>query len=432
MVSKEVLVAGGAITGIQASIDLANMGYEVHLVESQPTIGGRMAQLDKTFPTNDCSICILAPKMIECYQHPNVNCMTYSEVIGLEGGVGDFKVKIRKKPRYVDVEKCTGCEECVEKCPTKVGNEFDLGLGERKAIYLPFPQAVPKKVIIDPDNCVYMKTGKCRLCEETCQAGAIDLDQKEEIIELDVGAIVVCTGLDFYDMTKIPEYGYGKIPNVVTAMELERLMCASGPTMGRLQRPSDSREPTRIAFIQCVGSRDAKHNVHCSSVCCMHSVKEAILASEHNPDTQSYVFYTDLRAAGKGFQDYLKRAEKECGVEYIRSRPARIAENGGGDPIVRYEDTQERHLKSLEVDLVVLAQALVASSGTRALADIFKLGKDRFGFLDIPDPLMRPMDTTVPGIFACGFCQTPSDIPESIAQASGAAARVAETLEVMT
>jgi heterodisulfide reductase subunit A len=429
MSSKNVLVVGGSIVGIQTSIDLANMGYRVHLVESTPSIGGRMAQLDKTFPTNDCSICILAPKMIECHQHPNVNCMTYSEVVGIDGKVGNFKAKILKKPRYVDLEKCTGCGDCIEKCPTKVKSEFDMELGPRKAIYMPFPQAVPKKVTIDATHCRFFTKGKCKVCEKTCQAGAIDYEQKEEIVEIDVGAVVVCTGLDFYDMKNLPEYGYGRIPNVVTAMEFERMLSASGPTLGHLQRPSDEKEPLKIAFIQCAGSRDVKHKLHCSGVCCMHSVKEAILANEHNNDTETYIFFMDLRAAGKDFQNYLHRAEDEYKVRYIRSRPGRITQNQSGDPVIWYEDTRERKNKNLTVDLVVLAQALVASEGSGKISEIMKLEIDDTGFLKIPDPVTQPVDTTVKGIFACGYCQSPMDIPEGVAQASGAAARVAEILE---
>jgi heterodisulfide reductase subunit A len=431
MVSKEALVIGASIVGIQVSIDLANMGYKVHLVESTPSIGGRMAQLDKTFPTNDCSICILAPKMIECHQHPNIDCLTYSEVTGISGSAGDFKAMVRKKARYVDHDRCTGCGNCVEKCPKKVPNEFDMELGPRKAIYIPFPQAVPKKMTIDAENCIYLQKGKCRACEKACEANAIDFEQKDEVLELNVGAVVVCTGLDFYDMRNLPEYGYGKIANVVTAMEFERYLSASGPTLGHLKRPSDGKEPLKIGFIQCAGSRDVKHCLYCTGVCCMHSIKEAILTNEHNPQAESYIFYMDLRTAGKNFQEYLNRAGSEYNVNYIRSRPGRITENEKGDPVIWYEDTHDRKLRSLQVDLVVLAQALIASEGTKTVADTLSLRSDRFGFIEIPDPMTRPVDTSVKGIFACGFCQAPMDIPEGVAQASSAAARVAEMLEVM-
>jgi len=432
MPSKDVMVIGGGVVGMQVSIDLANMGYKVDLVESDPSIGGRMAQLDKTFPTNDCSICILAPKMIECSQHPNINTMTYTEVIGIKGKVGDFRVTVRKKPRYVDLAKCTGCGECAEKCPTKVPNAFDMSLAPRKAIYIPFPQAVPKKMTIDPKHCLKLTKGKCGACKKVCAAGAIDYDQKEEIVDIKVGAVVVCTGFDFYDMTRLPEYGYGKIKNVVTAMEFERLLSASGPTLGHLKRPSDGKDPHEIAFVQCAGSRDKKHMMFCTGVCCMHSVKEAILANEHSPDTESTIFYIDLRAAGKGFQEYLKRAESEYKVKYIRARPGTITEASDGSPIIHYEDMQGRAIRTKQFDIVVLAQALIPSNGTKVLGDILGIEKDRFGYLNIPEPVMRPVDTSVPGIFACGYCQAPMDIPEGVAQASGAAARVAETLEVLS
>ena len=430
--SKDVFVLGAGVVGMQVSIDIANMGYKVHLVESEPSLGGRMAQLDKTFPTNDCSICILAPKMIECYQHPNINCMTYSELVGLEGVAGNFKVRVVKKPRYVNEEKCTGCGECVLKCPSKVPSEFDIGLCDRKAIYIPFPQAVPKKMTIDAEHCKKLTNDKCGACQKVCAAGAIDFEQKEEIIEFDAGAVVVCTGLDFYEITKMPEYGLGRIPNVVTAIEFERLLNESGPTLGHLKRPSDGKEPLKIAFIQCTGSRDVKHQSYCSSVCCMHSIKEAILANEHNSRAESYIFYIDLRASGKGFQDYLKRAEDEYHVNYVRAKPGRISESENGDPVLWYESSHERSTTSLQVDLVVLAQALVPSQSTNKLADILKVKKDRFGFLNIPDPLTRPMDTDVLGILACGYCQAPMDIPEGVTQASGAAARVVEILEVVS
>ena len=428
MVSKEILVVGAGIVGLQVSIDLANMGFKVHLVESQPSIGGRMAQLDKTFPTNDCSICILAPKMIECVQHSNIETMTYCEVLGIEGSVGDFDVRVLKKPRYVDVDKCTGCGECVEKCPTAVPNEFDMGMGHRKAIYLPFPQAVPRKMTIDSTNCRMISVGKCGICEKVCTAKAIDYEQLEETVELNVGAVVVCTGFDLYDMTNIPEYGYGKLANVLTAMEFERLLSASGPTLGHIKRPSDGKEPKTIAFIQCVGSRDVNCQPYCTGVCCMHSVKEAVIANEHDPDLKSYIFNIDLRVGGKGFQEYVQRAIEEYNVNFIRSRPGSITGNGNDDVVIWYEDTMEGIQKTLQVDMVVLAQALVASDGTKRMADVLNIELDQFGFIDIPDPLTRPVDTTVPGIYASGFCQSPRDIPPGIVQASCAAARVAGDL----
>lgn len=428
MKEKAVMVVGAGIPGIQAATDLANMGFKVYLIESTPSIGGRMAQLDKTFPTNDCAICILAPKMIDCYQHPNIETLTYSEVIGCKGSLGSFKVQVKKKPRYVDIEKCTGCGECFEKCPKKITNDFNMGLDKRKAIYMPFLQSVPKKATIDARYCLKLLKDKCGNCEKVCQAGAIDFEQKEEIVELDVGAIIVSVGMDFYDMGKLAEYGYGRIKGVITAMEFERFICASGPTSGHLHE-TDDEPPKTIAFIQCAGSRDFSHLPYCSAVCCMHSTKEAILANEHYPELKSYIFYIDLRAVGKGFQGYLKRAQQEYKVTYIRSKVGFITENKEtGKPILQYEETKERKVKTLEVDLVVLAQALCPSNSVSSLSKVLGFDVDEYGFVLTPREAKSPMDTTVSGIYACGFVKAPQDIPESVAQASGAAARAAEAL----
>ncbi|HEY43140.1 MAG TPA: CoB--CoM heterodisulfide reductase iron-sulfur subunit A family protein [Anaerolineae bacterium] len=432
MIHQAVLVIGAGIAGIQASIDLAQMGFQVYLVERSPSIGGRMAQLDKTFPTNDCAICILAPKMIECAGHENVNLLTYSEVVAVEGHAGDFRVRVRKKPRYVNLERCTSCGECVEKCPRRVPDDFNVGLSRRRAIYLPFPQAVPRKMTIDAEYCLYLvnrEKGRCRLCEEVCQAGAIDWEQQEEIATLNVGAIVVATGFDPYDVSALEEYGFGTISNVITGLQYERLVSASGPTTGELSRPSDGKHPHTVAFIQCVGSRDVNYNPYCSSVCCMFATKEAILANEHDPKTSSYIFYTDLRAGGKRFQEYIARAQEEYQVTYIRARPGIIGENPEtGDPIVRYEDTNLRKVQEMEVDLVVLCQALIPRNGQQEVADTLGILLDEYGFVHTPERLLRPVDTSVPGVFACGYCQSPQDIPDSVTQASGTAARVAELL----
>lgn len=408
------------------------MGIQVYLVERSPSIGGRMAQLDKTFPTNDCAICILAPKMIECAGHENVHLMTYSEIIKVEGYAGDFRVSVRKKPRYVNLDRCTGCGECVEKCPRRVPDEFNINLNRRRAIYLPFPQAVPWVMTIDAEYCLYLtdlEKDRCRLCEEACQAEAIDWNQQDEIVELDVGAIIVATGFDPYEVSAMEEYGFGTIPNVITGLQFERLVSASGPTGGELLRPSDGKHPHTVTFIQCVGSRDVHHNPYCSSVCCMFATKEAILANEHDPETSSYIFYTDLRAGGKRFQEYITRAKEEYQVTYIRSRPGIIGENPEtGDPIVRYEDTTVQQVQEMEVNLVVLCQALVPRYGQQEVAELLGVALDKYGFVHTPAPLLHPMDTSVPGIFACGYCQSPQDIPDFVIQASGAAARVAELL----
>jgi heterodisulfide reductase subunit A len=423
-----VLVVGGGIAGMQAAIDLGNMGFRVYLVERSPSIGGRMAQLDKTFPTNDCAICILAPKMRECFDHPLVTTLTYAELVEFSGELGNFKAKVRLKPRYVDLKKCTGCGECLAKCPVKVPNEFNMGLDKRKAIYMPFLQAVPKKMTIDATRCMQLTRGKCGNCAKVCQAGAIDYGQQEEMLDLGVSAAIMATGFDVYDMRALSQYGYGRIKNVITAMEFERLICASGPTHGHLERPSDHRIPDSVAFIQCAGSRNLKHKPYCSAVCCMHATKEAILANEHYPNLSPYIFYMDMRAVGKGFYKYIQRARDEYNVTYIRSRPGEVKEDAEGNPVLWYEDTTSREVKSLAVGLVVLSQALLPSRGNSALAEIVGVPLDEYGFYRVEDKLLRPVDTVKPGVFACGFCQSPQDIPDSVTQASGAAARVAEVL----
>lgn len=429
MAKKSVLVIGGGIAGIQSSLDLANMGFQVYLVEKTPSIGGRMSQLDKTFPTNDCSMCILAPKMIEASRHPNIRLMTYSEVEGVAGNSGRFKVKIRKKARFVDEEKCTGCGTCMQKCPYKTDSEFEVGLSKRKAAYIPFPQAVPNVATIDPDTCIYIKSEgkKCGACMKFCDAGAIDFAQQDQIIEVEVGSIILATGFELYDPSVLEEYGYGKLKNVITAMQYERMISASGPTGGQLQRPSDGKTPKKLAFIQCVGSRDTHYKLYCSSVCCMHATKEAILANEHYPDLEAFIFYTDMRAVGKRFQEYIARAEQQYKVTYIRSRPSKVTEDQDtGNPILWYEETTSRTRTSMEVDMVVLCQAMIPSGSIKDMSSMMHLSLNDYQFVHIPDRLFHPVDTEIPGLFACGFCQAPQDIPDSVVQASAAAARAAE------
>ncbi|MDI6704388.1 MAG: CoB--CoM heterodisulfide reductase iron-sulfur subunit A family protein [bacterium] len=421
---KDVLVIGGGVSGIQASLDLADMGLKVHLVEKLPSIGGRMAQLDKTFPTNDCSICILAPKMADCFGHENINTLTFSEVREVSGREGDFKVRVVKKARGVDETLCTGCGECIEKCPVKVPDEFNMGLSERKAIYLYFLQAVPRIATIDRDNCLMITKGKCGICKKVCQRGAVDYDQKDKEITLQVGAIIVAVGFDPYDPRNTSQYGYGRCKNVITALEYERLICASGPTGGHLVRPSDHKEANKIGYVQCVGSRDVRKNPYCSSVCCMHSTKEAILAQEHNPGVECFVFYTDIRAPGKDFQRYIKRGMAEYGVIYIRGRVAEIIQDEDENPVILYENTETDKVEHMKLDLVVLATSLVPRHGINEFANLLGVDLDNFGFIKT-DPF-NTVITTREGIFACGYCQSPQDIPESVAQASGAAEKAAE------
>ena len=425
---KEVLVIGGGIAGIQASLDLANRGIKVHLVEELPSIGGRMAQLDKTFPTLDCSICILAPKMIECFRHPNINLLTYSKVTEVQGSVGNFTVKILKKPRYVDVEKCTGCSTCMEKCPAKVPSEFDMGLGTRKAIYMSFKQAVPLIATIDHDHCLYFTKGICQVCKKLCPSNAINFEQKPEEIALNVSSIIVATGFDVFDPSVMSEYGYSRYKNVLHSMEFERLICASGPTGGHLLRPSDGEPPKSVAFIQCVGSRSQAGDVpYCSSVCCVYATKESILIKGYAPNTEVSILYIDLRAVGKGFQEFVDKAKKEYGVNYIKAHPGEITEDPTTKNLqIHYEDISSGEMKKLAADMIVLCPPLIPKGSNKEIADVMGLELDDYGFFKPSNELTAPIDTSVPGIYICGFCQSPKDIPESVAQASGAAARAAE------
>ncbi len=428
---KGVVVIGGGIAGIQASMDLANRGFQVYLIEKSPSIGGRMAQLDKTFPTMDCSICILAPKMIEVAHHSNVHLLTYSEVKEVKGSVGNFKVKVTRKPRYVDETKCTGCGICTEKCPIEAPSEFDENIGARKAIYMPFPQAVPRIMTINKEDCM-----DCGICEKVCPSQAINREQKPQEIELDVGAIVVATGFDIFDCSMIPQYGYPQFKNVITAMELERLLCASGPTEGHLIRPSDGRIPRSIAFIQCVGSRDRRdwiNHPYCSSICCKYAVKDAVLIKEHEPDSLVTIFYIDMRAFGKGFQEFVNRAKSEFGVEFVRSNPGELREDPTTNNLtISFEDPVTRTVQDVKYDLVILSPALIPSAGIKELAKMLGIKLDNYGFLKLLDPVKKPLDTTVPGIFAAGYCLGPKtgDIPDSITQGSAAAGRVAQILSV--
>ncbi|MFH0896699.1 MAG: CoB--CoM heterodisulfide reductase iron-sulfur subunit A family protein [Candidatus Bathyarchaeota archaeon] len=426
---KGVMVIGAGVAGIQTSLDLANRGFKVYLVEKSPSIGGRMAQLDKTFPTMDCSICILAPKMIECSHHPNVQLLTYSEVREVRGSIGNFKVKVLKKARYVDEAKCNACGICEENCPVETPNEFDENIGVRKAIYIPFQQAVPRVMVIDKDICMV-----CDLCEKICPSKAINMEQQPTEIELDVGAIVVATGFDMFDPSVILQYGYKNFKNVITAMELERLLCASGPTGGHLVRPSDGKIPRSIAFITCIGSRDRRgwiNHPYCSSVCCKYAVKNATLMCEHNPGSRVTIFYIDMRAFGKGFQDFVNRAKSEFGITFMRSNPGEISEDPATkDLAVFFEDQTTRTVQNVFFDLVVLCPALVPRGGINELAKITGVELDNYGFFKAMDAVKKPLDTTVPGILACGYCLGPKsgDIPDSITQGSAVVSRVAEFL----
>lgn len=424
-VRKSSLVIGGGITGIQAALDLAEEGFDVYLVEKNPSLGGHMAQLDKTFPTMDCSLCILAPKMSTIAHNPKIHVFANSEINQVSGYVGNFKVRITVKPRYVIGKLCNGCGECAKVCPIEVPNEFDENLGPRKAIYIPFPQAVPLIYTVDIDHCI-----KCYKCVEVCGPQAIDFAQKPEEVEIEVGTIIVATGFDAFDPEVKEEYGYGLWENVITGIEFERILSPSGPSGGKILRPSDGKTPKRIAFVQCVGSRDEKTNPYCSRVCCMYATKQALLIKEKIPNADIFVFYTDLRAFGKGYEEFYKRAQTE-GVRYIRGRVAEIVE----DPedtnlILRAEDTLGDDLVEAEVDLAVLSIGLIPSMGTSSLCRILNVSTSPDGFLKEAHPKLRPMDTLVEGIFIAGVAQGPKDIPDCVAQASGAAQRASNLMTV--
>ena len=423
-----VLVIGGGVAGIQASLDLGERGLPVYLVEKTPSIGGRMAQLDKTFPTMDCSICILAPKMIEVSRQPNVKLLTNSEVQEVSGEAGNFHVKVLKKARFVDENKCVGCGTCATKCPVKCPDEFNMGLSERRAIYVPFAQAVPRIYTIDKEHCLYFTKGVCRICEKFCGAKAINFDQKDETVELEIVSIVVSIGFDLFDPSVIKEYGYRRYKNVLTALEFERMISSTGPTNGRIIRLSDGKQPNTIAFIQCVGSRSLSEGYpYCSSVCCMFATKEAVLAKEHEPKTDVYIFYTDLMVSGKGFQDFANRASREWGIKYvIGAKPGEIREDQKTRKLYfRYENVDGK-INEFETDIVVLCNALIPRRDSRKLADILRVEVDDYGFFRTQHLPAAPTETTRHGIFVCGYCQEPMDIPDAVVRASSAAAKASE------
>ena len=422
--TKRVLIIGGGIAGIQSALDTASAGYETILLEREPSIGGRMAQLDKTFPTLDCSACILTPKMVDIAQNKNIKLLTYSELEEVSGFIGNFNVKIRKKARYVNEEKCTGCGVCYTKCPKKLASEFDLGIGIRKAIYVPFPQAVPNIPVIDKENCIYFIKGKCKVCEKFCPANAIDFEQEDVLIEEKVGAIIVATGFDTFDPTVFQEYGYGRYKDVITSLQFERLINASGPTGGEVKRPSDGKHPKRVAFVQCVGSRDdTVERPYCSKVCCMYTAKHTILLKEHEPDSKSYVFYIDIRAPGKGYEEFVRRAQEEYGATYIRGKVAKIYERGG-KLVLKAEDTLIGKQVEIEVDLVVLAVGIEPKKDAKDLARKLNISYDTYGFYNEAHPKLRPVETLTDGIYLAGVCQGVKDIPDAVAQGSAAAAKV--------
>lgn len=426
-VTKRALVIGGGIAGIQTALDIADAGFEVDIVEKKPTIGGKMTQIDKTFPTLDCAACILTPKMVEAAQHEKIKIFAYSEVDAVGGFVGNFHVTIRKKARYVKEDVCTGCGLCTEKCPQKkVPNDFNLGLDTRRAIYIPFAQAVPKVATIDPDYCNMLKNGKCGVCAKVCTAGAIDYQQKDELIEREYGAIVVATGFNPIKLDKFDEFAYSKSPDVVSSLEFERLMNAAGPTGGTLLRPSDGTHPKTIVFVQCVGSRcdgGEKGKPYCSKICCMYTAKHAMLCREKYPDTDVYVFYIDVRTPGKNFDEFYRRAVEEYGVHYVKGMVGKVVPEGGKLKVQASDLIGNRQLH-IDADMVVLAAAIEPDESARGLATMLTASMDTNDFFTEAHPKLRPVESPTAGVFLSGACQGPKDIPETVAQAGAAASKV--------
>jgi heterodisulfide reductase subunit A2 len=417
-----VLIIGGGIAGIQAALDIANSGHEVVLVERQPSIGGHMAQLSETFPTLDCSQCILTPRTVEAGHHENITLLTYSTVEKVEGEAGHFTVTVKRKAPYVDWSLCTGCGVCQEKCPWRIPSDFERGMGRRKVIYMLSPQAVPNKPVIDRSQCAFFHRNTCRACEKFCPAGAIDFTQEDETVTVDAAAIIVATGYDLFAKEFAGEYGAGKLPDVIDGLQFERLLAASGPTAGQVKRPSDGKTPKSVAFIQCVGSRDPEHGVpYCSKVCCMITAKHALMYKHKVPEGQVYVFYMDIRAAGKGYEEFVQRAMSEDGVLYLRGRVSRLFQEDG-KIVVWGADTLSGKKIQVEVDMVVLATAMVPSHGSNELAQTLGITTDESGFYRDAS-FMQPVETVRPGIFVAGAGRGPLDIPETVAQASAAAAK---------
>ena len=427
-VTKRALVIGGGIAGIQTALDIADAGFPVDIVETKPTIGGKMAQLDKTFPTLDCAACILTPKMVEVAQNENIRIFSYSEVTDIKGFVGNFDVTIKRRARYVKEDLCTGCGACTEKCPQKkVPNEFNLGMDNRRAIYIPFAQAVPKVATIDPNYCTMLKTGKCGVCAKICPSKAVNYEQEDEIITVKYGAIVVATGFDIINLDKYGEYAYNESPDVITSIELERLMNAAGPTGGHLERMSDHKQPKDIVFIQCVGSRcdsEEKGKPYCSKVCCMYTAKHAMLIKDHWPDTNITVFYIDVRTPGKNFDEFYRRAVEQYHVNYVKGQVGKVIPQPDGSLLVQGVDLLDNKQIMKKTDMVVLAAAVEPNKGVRKIATMLTASIDNNDFLTEAHAKLRPVESPTAGIFLSGMAQGPKDIPETVSQAGAAAVKV--------
>ena len=427
-VTKRALVIGGGIAGIQTALDIADAGFPVDIVEKKPTIGGKMAQLDKTFPTLDCAACILTPKMVDVAQNEKIRIFSYSEVEEVKGCVGNFDVKIKKKARYVNEDVCTGCGACTEKCPQKkVPNEFNLGMDNRRAIYIPFAQAVPKVATIDADYCNMLKNGKCGVCAKVCGAGAIDYKQQDTYVEEKYGAIVVATGFNPISMDKFEEYAYSQSKDVITSLEFERLTNAAGPTAGKLLRPSDLEHPHTIVFVQCVGSRcencAEKGKEYCSKICCMYTAKHAMLVRDKYPDPEVYVFYIDVRTPGKNFDEFYRRAVEEYGVHYIKGMVGKVTPEGNKLKVQASDLIMNKQVH-IDADLVVLAAAIEPDKSARPLATMLTASMDTNDFFTEAHPKLRPVESPTAGVFLSGACQGPKDIPETVSQAGAAASKV--------
>ena len=432
-INPNTLVVGGGIAGITAALELADAGNHVYLVEKEGTIGGHMAQIDKTFPTLDCSACILTPKMVEVGQHDNITLLTYSEVKQVDGYVGNFQVKVRKKARCIDEVACTSCGICEEKCPVQVIDEgYGAGLGHRKAIYRAFPQAVPGYPVLDKDNCIYFQTGKCRACEKFCPTDAIDFDQEDQILDIEVGNIILATGYEIFDARRIPQYGYGRLENVFDSLEFERMINASGPTGGHVVLRDGKTEPESVAIIHCVGSRDQNYNEYCSKVCCMYSLKFAHLVHEHIPNAEVYNYYIDMRTPGKGYEEFYHRLLKE-GTHFVRGKVAAITEadylpGEEGKLIIQSENTLLGKQQRKPVDMVILSTAMEPQPDAEEMAQLFKAGCGHDGFFNERHPKLAPVATMTDGIFIAGACQGPKDIPETVAQGAAAASSVSKLI----
>ena len=431
-VTRRVMVVGGGIAGIQASLDLANAGLEVVLVEKMATIGGHMVQLSETFPTLDCSQCIVSPKMVEVSKHPRIKLMVYSEVQEVTGYVGNFKAKIRKKPTYVEPELCKICDACTQVCPTAVPNEYEHNLSPRRSIFIPYAQAIPATYTLDIETCLGLNPIVCGKCATVCEAGAIDYDMQPEIVEEEIGAIVVATGFDLYGKENLGEYEAEGCDDVLDGLQFERLLSASGPTAGKILRPSDHKEPKKVVFIQCAGSRDPEqHCAYCSKICCMYTAKHAMLYKHHVPDGEAYIFYIDIRSGGKGYEEFVHRAVNEDGLVYLRGKVSRLYEENGTVK-VKGVDTLSGQLVEIDADMVVLALAMEPSKGTAEIAKTLKISLDKDGFLAEGHPKLKPVESVTAGVYLAGAAQGPKDIPETVSQASAAACKVISLLSQET